>query len=50
MRGIRLKNNFLNTSQRNLPPLTEFIKKTIERKASFVILSAEENWRQASNL
>ena len=34
-------------NSRNLPPLTELITKLIEGTASIVILSAEENWRQA---
>ena len=33
MRKIRLKNNFLNTSQQNLPKLTELTIKTIARTA-----------------
>ena len=38
---------FGSVNSRNLQPLTELITKAIEGTAPFVILSAQENWRQA---
>ena len=48
MRKIRLKNNFLNTSQQNLTPLTELtIYKDYCTNSLICHLKCGGNWRQA---